>query len=69
MRGYFNIIVNGRVCGVLVSDSKYHRTFRKASGEFKQATVSAFLKNEIMEAFILHPELKEKFLNGESIIL
>jgi len=67
MRGHFNIEIDNQIYGVLVSQSKYHRVFRKATNKFKKD--SAYLSDELLEAFSNKPELKNKFLNNKSITL
>lgn len=67
MRGYFNIEIDGNLYGVLVSKSKYCNTYKKARTPFTKETTN--LKDELEFAFRENPNLKEKFLNGESISL
>lgn len=65
MRAYFNIEIDGKIYGVLVSQCKYGYIYRKAKNPFKKNTAN--LEDELQYAFDNYPELKQKFLNGESI--
>lgn len=65
MRAYFNIKVDGKIYGVLVSQNKYRNVYRKANNPFKKSTAN--LEDELKYILKNYPELKQKFLNGESI--
>lgn len=67
MRGQFNIIINGEKVGVLVSQSKYHRTYKKASNKVEKETAN--LREELQEYLEANPDEMAAFLSGKSIKL
>jgi hypothetical protein len=67
MRGQFNITLNGEKIGVLVSQSKHHRTYRKASGNIAKETAN--LRDELQEFLEANPDMIDAFLSGKSIKL
>lgn len=67
MRGMFNITLNGKQYGVLVSQSKYHNVYRMANQPVKKETAN--LREELEAELWRYPELALAFVNGESIKL
>ncbi|MGG1249918.1 hypothetical protein ABE205_19410 [Brevibacillus agri] len=67
MRGMFNITLDGREYGVLVSQSKYHRVYKMAKQPVKKETAN--LREELEAELWRYPELATAFINGESIKL
>jgi len=65
MRTHFNIEIDKKTYGVLVSQSKYSRHYKLAKNTFKRSRAS--LENELLGAFQYFPKLKENLLAGNSI--
>ena len=60
-------MIDNKKYGVLVSQSKYSRFYKMANSTFKKDLAN--LQDELLQAFINYPELKEQFLSGQSITL